>query len=160
MPAVSRISSIHCWPSTSTCCKRKKTTKQNKGSVTQMMQGFNFRSASTSVKKTRKYVERENRGREEGGEIDRHGEVKTKASKAWTHRVDERRVKLLTTSSSHPDSPPSGGRSPFCTSLLLWGRTFPQRSPEQTEPSVRRGQRQQAGQHRIGSAEEEQNGPS
>lgn len=39
------------------------------------------------------------------------------------------------------------GHSPFCTSLLLWGHTFPQRFPEQTELSVKRQQRE--GQHRI-----------
>lgn len=40
--------------------------------------------------------------------MDGQGEVKTKAPKGRTDRVDERRVKLLTTSSSHPDAPPSG----------------------------------------------------
>lgn len=40
--------------------------------------------------------------------MDGHGEVKTKAPKGRTDRVDERRVKLLSTSSSHPDAPPSG----------------------------------------------------
>lgn len=64
-------------------------------------------------------------GREKNGEIDQQGTLTLLT------------VKLLLLASQW-------GHSPFCKSLLLWGRTFPQRSPEQTEPSVR-GQKRQAG---------------
>lgn len=66
MPAVSRISSIHCWLSTSTCCEREKQQQQqqNKGSVTPVMQGFNFRSNARKWRtgdegKVEKWINRE-----------------------------------------------------------------------------------------------------
>lgn len=98
--------------------REKETTKPNKGSLTQMMQGFIFRSASTSVKETHEYVSMENRGREKDGQIDRRGETTSKPTKGRTCGMDDRRVKLQ--GSGWPSAPPTLPRRPAGTLTFLY----------------------------------------
>lgn len=119
VPAVSRISSIHCWPSTSTCCKRKRNDK-TKQRVTDSDDArlFFFRSASTSVRKDAWVHVNRKQGRDKDGQIDQRAETKTKPSKGRTRRMDERRVNLQ--GSSWPAAPPTLIRLPAGTLTFLY----------------------------------------
>lgn len=156
VPAVSRISSIHCWPSTSTCCKReRKGQNQTRGHWLRWCEAL-FSGQQAQVSRRRAGTFQWQTGDERKTDKQINGERgRQSRQKVPTRSMDVKRVNLQ--GSGWPAAPPTlRGHSPFCTSLLLSGRTFPQRSPEQTEPSVRSRQRQQAGRHRIRSAAEEQ----
>lgn len=108
--------------------ERKKRTKQNKGSLTQMVRGFIFRSASTSVEKTRGYVSMANRGREKDRQTDQRGERKTKPSKGadTQHGCEEGEPagQRLTSSSSH-----SAGSLTFLYESSIVGSYFSTKIP-------------------------------
>jgi len=132
VPAVSRISSIHCCPSTSTCCKRKKATDESIPAL-HTIKWTQMRSKQETMihVKTKDKKETRQKNRDEG--ISKREKKQEHHYMTWTYKAAANNQFIPI----HHSTSPLKGHSPFCTSLLLSGHIFPQRFPVQTEPSVR-----------------------